>query len=144
MTKETVEFRQEQVYQLARTNARGLALGAVAYLRLHEVPVRPFWEFIGQHYTGLWPEHLAADEAAEAIALNMVSSGACLVSLIGDTTQAEIVLEDWPGAFAAEMFDLDEADADETLAVFVPIAEHMGYEFTWRRDGHRIIAVLAR
>ncbi len=140
----TVSFVPEQVSLLAQTNARGLSLGAIAYLQQLGLPVRPYFEFVGQQFTGLWPDYLAADEAAEAIALNMVSAGTRLVSLVGDSNQAEIILEGWPGFLGSDIFELADVDADQALAVFVPIAAHMGFEFTWRREGSQIIAVIAR
>ena len=143
-TTTPVTFAPEQISLLAQTNARGLSLAAIAYLQQHGLPARPYFEYVGQQFTDLWPEHLAADEAAEAIALNMVASGARLVSLSGDSTQAEIVLEGWPGFLGADLFELNAEDADQALAVFEPIAAHMGFEFTWRREGQQIIAVIAR
>lgn len=134
----------DQVSLLAQTNARGLTLGAIAYLQRQGLAVRPYFEFIGQQFTALWPDHLPADEAAEAIALNMVSAGAQLISLVGDATQAEIVLEGWPGFLGSDLFELADEDADQALAIFRPIAAHMGFEFTWRRDGQQIVAVIAR
>lgn len=139
-----VFFAPEQISQLAQTNARGVSLAAVAYLQQHGLPARPFFEFLGQQFTALWPEHLAADQAAEAIALNMVSVGARLVSLVGDSAQAEIVLEGWPGFLGSELFELADEEADQALAVFAPIAEHMGFEFNWRREGQQLIVVIAR
>ncbi len=139
----SVYFAPEQVSLLAQTNARGLSLGAIAYLQHLGLPVRPYFEFVGQQFTGLWPDHLAADEAAEAIALNMASAGAKVVSLMGDSTQAEIVLEGWPGFLGSDLFELSDMDADQALVIFEPIAAHMGFEFAWRREGSQIIVVIA-
>lgn len=139
-----VLFAPEQISLLAQTNARGVTLAAAAYLQQQGLPAQPFFEFLGRQFTAFWPEHLAADEAAEAIALNMVSVGARLVSLVGDTAQAEIVLEGWPGFLASDLFALTDEETDQALAVFGPIAEHMGFEFSWRREGQQLIAVIAR
>ena len=81
---------------------------------------------------------------ARVAALNLASSGACVVGLAGGPHRGEAILTGWPNAEALALCDLTAAEADRFLGVFRPIAAYLGLRFAARRDGERIALTFAR
>ena len=81
---------------------------------------------------------------ARAAALNVVSAGARLVSLTGGADTGEAVLADWPDREVLALLGCTVADADVFLAVFAPIAEHLGLQFSPRREGEHVHLIFTR
>jgi hypothetical protein len=118
----------------------------MAYLKERGLTVEEWVAYIGRRFAPGWEglRGQGAAAAARAAALNAVSAGGELVALSGDEARAEAIVSGWPDAALLELAGLTRDDADAFLATFVPIAEHLGLRFAWRREDDRVVLTFTR
>ena len=137
-------FTTEQILGAAQGNVNGLCLVAIAYLKEHNLSLDEFWSFVGHQFAPGWEQGASAKEVASGAVLNMVSGGCKLHSLSGDESKAEAVLGGWPSDESLTDFGLTQEEADSVWGVFGPIAESLGYEYAWHRQGDHITLTFTR
>jgi hypothetical protein len=140
------EFTNEEVLQQAKANAQALSLVTTGYFKEKGLPVDEFWSFVGEKFTLGWDplKGKGARVAMRTFALNMVSVGGTLESLSGDEAQAEAVVSGWPSPDLLQAFGGSQSDIDRMYAVFGPIAELLGLQYEWRRQGDRVTLILSQ
>jgi len=131
-------FTSEQISQQAQGNVNSLCLVMVAYLKEHDLSQDGFWSFVGRQFAPGWEQGTSAKDVALEAALNMVSGGWELRSSSGDESQAQAVLGGGLSKDSLEFFGLTQGEADSVWAVFGPIAESLGYDYEWHRQGDEI------
>ena len=147
MSDETnTTFTPEQISQQARGNVAGLSLVAIAYLKEHALPMDEYWAFAGRRFAPNWEQEqgMSAKEVAYWAAISMVSGGCNLCSLSGDEVQAKAVIEGWPPGNFLALFGLTQEEADTLFGVFENIAEHVGYDYEWHRQGNEVTMTFSR
>ena len=137
-------FTPEEISQMAQGNVDGLLLVAVAYLREHTLSTDEFWTFVGRRFAPVWEQGSTAKDVATGAALNCVSSGGELRSLSGDEAQAAAVIGAWPSEESLAFFGITQEDADSVWSVFAPIAEHLGLNYKWHRQGDEVTMTFSR
>ncbi len=139
-------FTTEQLFQHAQLNATAVMLLTIAYLQEQRLPVEQWVAFVGQRFAPGWEplREQGVRDLARTAALNVVSVGGRLVSLSGDAAQAEAVVTGWPAQELLDYVKLSQADADAFYRVFEAIAAHLGYRFTWQRDGEHVRLTFSR
>jgi hypothetical protein len=137
-------FTPEQILESAQGNVNGLCLVAIAYLKEHNLSLDEFWSFVGHRLAPSWGQGASADEVASGAALNMVSGGCKLRLLSGDESKAEAVLAEWPPEGDLTFFGLTQQEADSVWGIFGPIAESLGYEYAWHRQGDQVTMTFTR
>lgn len=140
------EFSSDDVARQAMSNAQALALVTTAYLVSNGMNVDDYWSFVGDRFAPGW-ERLQDEGAMEAMrmfALDMVSFGASLDSLSGDHQRAEAVISGWPSGHMLEAFGVGRNDSDRSFVVFDAVADFLGLDYGWRRQGERVTLTLAR
>ena len=137
-------FTPEQILQQAQENLTGVLLVVVAYLKEHALSVDEFCAFAGHRFAPGWQQGLTAKEVARAAALNMVSAGVNLRSLSGDESQAEAVLGGWPSEDNLAIYGVSQEDADSIWGPMVTIAEHLGFDYEWHRQGDEVTMTFSR
>jgi hypothetical protein len=140
------EFTNEEVLQQAKANAQALSLVTTGYFKEKGLPVDEFWSFVGEKFTLGWDplKGKGARVAMRTFALNMVSVGGTLESLSGDEARAEAVISGWPSPDLLQAFGGSQSDVDRMYAVFGPIAELLGLQYEWRRQGDRVTLILSQ
>ena len=136
-------FTPEQILQQAQGNLTGVLLVVVAYLKEHALSVDEFCAFAGHRFAPGWQQGLTAKEVARAAALHMVSAGVNLRSLSGDESQAEAVLGGWPSGDNLAFYGVSQEDADSIWGPMVTIAEHLGFDYEWHRQGDEVTMVFS-
>ncbi len=131
-------FTSEQISQHAQLNNKYLVLVAVAYLKEHARSTTEYWAFVGRRFAPGWKQGLTAKEVARGAALNAISCGGTLRFLSGDESQAEAVIAGWPSEESLAFFGLTQEEADTIWGAFGPIAESLGYDYEWRRQGDEV------
>ena len=131
-------FTPEEISEQAQGNVNGLSLVAVAYLKEHALSMEEFWAFVGGQFAPGWEQGMTAKEVARWAALNMISGGCSLRLLSGDESQAEAVIAGWPSEESLAFHGLTQEEADTLWGSFGPIAESLGYDYEWRRQGDEV------
>ena len=131
-------FTREQIEEQARGNFNVAVLGAIAYAKAQGQDSRNFATFMGKLVTPGWGTITSPREAATAVALNCASYGMSVVSVGGDDARGEAVTSDWPAQELLEFTGLSQDDADQAWSIFEPIAQSLGYTFSWRREGGQL------
>jgi hypothetical protein len=62
----------------------------------------------------------------------------------GDESRAEIVLGGWFSSEGLESFELTWDDIDGAWGVGAPIAEYLGLDYEWRREGDEVTMTFTR
>ena len=137
-------FTPEQILQQAQENLTGVLLVVVAYLKEHALSVDEFCAFAGHRFALGWQQAMTAKEVARAATLNMVSAGVNLLSLSGDESQAEAVLKGWPSEDALAFYGVSQEDADSIWGPMATIAEHLGFDYEWHRQGEEVTMTFSR
>ena len=100
--------------------------------------VDDYVRFFGRRFAPGWEELRGQPVVAVArtVALNAVSVGSTLRSLLGDEANAEVLIEGWPDEEIAGVLGLAPSDGEAMWDSFEPIMEHLGIGYSWRRaDG---------
>jgi len=137
-------FTPEQILQQAQGNLTGVLLVVVAYLKEHALSVDEFCAFAGHRFAPRWQQGLTAKEVARWAALNIVSAGGNLRSLSGDESQAEAVLGGWPSEDTLTFYGVTQEDADSIWGPMATIAEHLGFDYEWHRQGDEVTMTFSR
>jgi hypothetical protein len=146
MSDEKTIFTLEQIAEQAQGNATALTLVTIAYLRDHDLAADEYVAYVGRRFAPGWAEMQGrpAKDIAQAAALNMVSVGGTLQSLSGDDSQAQAVIRDWPSADWRTYFALDQVDIDPIWNMFRSIAESLGFQYEWTRQGDEVTMTFSR
>ena len=132
-------FTPEQISEQAQENVNYLCLAMITYLKKNAFPLDEFWAYVGHRFAPTWEPGASAKEVALGAALNMVSAGCQLHSVSGDESQATASLTGWPPEEGSlEFFELKQEEADSLWGIFDPIAESVGYNYTWDRQGDEV------
>ena len=146
MSDEKTTFTPEQITAQAQMNATAFILGTIAYLRDHDLALDEFADYIGQRFAPGWAEMQGrpVKDIAQMAALNMVSVGGALQSLSGDDSQAQAVIQGWPSADWLAFFALDQTNIAPFWNVFKIIAESLGLQCEWTRQGDEVTLTFSR
>ncbi len=133
-------FTHEEIIDHARANGTALALALIARAREHGEAPEKVARWLGGVFAPEWEQlrGQGARIAVENAALNTISLGASLQDLSGDERHGEATVADWPGEAMLSMFGLSQDEADVMFAVFEPIAEQLGLEYRWQRQGDSV------
>ena len=136
MTQE--EFTMEQICEYAKDNAEGIILATISYLNSKGVDTDEWIAHVGEKFAPGWDSMKDENvlEVGREAALNWISCGANLVSLSGDDTYAEAILE-WPSEDSVTYFGISEDDGHKINNVFIPITKYLGLNFTWKSEGNQ-------
>jgi hypothetical protein len=139
-------FTADELSQAIAGNASALPYVMVALARQFGRTPDEGAALVGRLFAPGWQEAKGrgAREIARMMALNKVSCGAEVRSLIGDDTHAEARLVGLPTEDDAAFFGLSMADVDCSYGTVVPIAESLGLAADWRRDGDEIVITVRR
>jgi hypothetical protein len=140
------EFSSEELLSQAQANATSLALAAIAYLKVRDLPTDEFFEFVGRRFVPGWEElrGRSTEDVARTAALNMVSVGGSLRSLSGDANHAEVLIEGWPASEFLSELEVTQSESDALWHIFKPIMEYLGLRYTWQRHGEAVKMTLER
>jgi hypothetical protein len=70
--------------------------------------------------------------------------GAEVRSLSGDEVQGQIVMAGWPSAESLEFYGLIREETAAVWAAPASIAEYLGLDYEWSRDGDEVTHVFSR
>ena len=142
-TEARIAFTPEQISNQSEINVNYLCHGAVAFLKENNLPMDEFWAFVGTKFTAGWKQGLPANTVAALAALNVVSGGGKLLSLVGNDAKAEAKVQ-WPHSDTLEFFNLSQEDSDTMFHIFGPIANSLGYKYEWQRHADEVTMIFSQ
>ena len=139
-TNAEAAFTEEEVVEQAKANVTGSGLALLIYAREHGESPETAARWLGAMFAPGWEEMRGkgARTVARMAALNIVSSGATLLKLDGEEDRAEATVVGWPGDDELEFFGVTLDEADAMFTVFEPIAEALGLQYRWLRQGDAV------
>jgi hypothetical protein len=137
-------FTPEQIAEQGQGNLVVVILGGIAYAKSQGRDPREFGLYVGKLVISGWASINSPREAATAVALNCASMAMSIVSIEGDDTRGELVTGDWPDPNFLQLMGLTQADADRAWSIFEPIAQSVGYTFSFQRDGAQLHFTFAK
>jgi hypothetical protein len=140
------EFSSEELLSQAQGNATALALAAIAYLKDQNLPADDFFKFVGRRFAPGWEElrGRSTEDVARTAALNMVSVGGSLRSLLGDDNHAEVLIAGWPAREFLSELEVTQSESDALWHIFEPIMEYLGIRYAWQRQDEAVKMTLER
>ena len=140
-----LQFSQEQLASQSKDNAEGWLLGTISYFASKDIGLEEWIDYVGKKFAIGWEniENKGAKNIAWWAALGWVSVGASLISFSGDAARAEAELE-FPGAEAAELWNIKAPDAHKLNRVFFPIAAQVGLKFDWQSEGQQFKIIFSK
>jgi len=139
-------FTEADITRQALVHSSALTYLMVAYARECGQSPEHVAEFAGRVFTKGWARHVDQDALGiiRSIALILVSIGGEIVSLTGDSLEAEVRASGVVTEEEASFFGITRDEADRFCNVFVPMAASLGYVFTWRRAGNDLVYTVRR
>lgn len=139
-----LSFTPDEVAAKARVNLNSIVLGSLAYARAYGRDGKHWARALGQIFAVSWDDVATPAEAINSLALNCAAMGMHVLWADGGEQRAEIVMSTWPSRGDLEYFGLTQAVADQVWTIFEPIAQFLGFTYSWRRDGDRLHFSMAR
>ena len=139
-------FTTERIAEQASGIITALNLATITYLRDHQLDVDAYWTSVGQQFAPSWAgrQGRPTKDIAQQVAFNIVSMGGTVQSLSGDDSQAEVVILNWPAEDSRTDYKLDQADIDPFWNIWQPVAEYLGHDFAWERQGDEVTLTFSR
>jgi hypothetical protein len=143
---ERVWFSDAEINQQALANASALPYLMVAFAQACGRTPEEAAAFTGRIFAPGWVRLAGQGAGAvlRAIALQLVASGGEIDQFAGNEDSAEVRVSGVPVQEEADFFGVTCSEADRFCDVFVPIAESLGFTFTWRRDGYALVLAIER
>ena len=143
---ETVTLSNAEINQQALANASALPYLMVAFARACGRSPEEAASFAGHIFAPGWVKFAGqgADTILRAITLNLVCCGGEIEDFSGDHNLAEARVSGVPVQDEAEFFGITCEEADRFSDIFGPIADSLGFDYSWHRDGPTLALALRR
>lgn len=133
-------FTNDEILEQAKGNAAAAGLALLRYAREHGETPESVARWLGTLFAPSWEDvqGQGARQAAQSAALNTVSLGATVQAFEGDESRAAVTVVGWPEHEMLEAFGLSQEDGDAMHSVFAPVADYLGLQYHWHRDGDAV------
>jgi hypothetical protein len=124
----------QQIANQSANNLNSYILLTMAYLKEKGESPSDWLHYLGRKFIETWPslKDSSLQELAEGIVLNNLSGGAKLVSLSGDDTKIEVILEQWPPQELLTFSGVSWEESQLIHEVLRPVFEQIGINYTWK------------
>jgi len=139
-------FSEEGINKRSRVIALTGYLGAIAFLKEKNIPIKEFGKFIGKKAAPSWESVKGAPARTIAMyfAWNMASYGADNFKYDGDEKEAIVEIENWPSDEVIKGWDVTLEDLDDIMEMNQPIIDYLGMSQEYKRDGKKITIKLKK
>lgn len=133
-------FTEDEILEQAKGNASAAGLALLRYAREHGETPESAARWLGTLFAPGWEEvrGQGARQAAHWAGLNTVSLGATVRAFDGDERRADVTVAGWPGDEVLGFFGVSQEEADALFSVFATVADHIGLQYRWQRDGDAV------
>jgi hypothetical protein len=141
-----MEFTPRQIASQSAANLTSYILLTMAFLKTKGESPTEWLHYLGNNFMSTWPRLAESKlpELAESIVLNNLSGGAKLVSLSGDDTQIEIILEQWPHDNLLAFSGVSWEESQLIHEVLRPVFEQINVNYLWKIKDRQVIIELSR
>jgi hypothetical protein len=138
-------FTPEQLRDQARDNAVALTLATGAFFKMQGLALEQLVDFMGTQLARGWEtmRGQGAFSTMKFVALNMVSYGAKLESLVGDEFRATATIGNWPPRQWLSYFGLNTKDVDAWSDLFKPIVTSLDLKYERSNEGEKLVYIIS-
>lgn len=140
------EVLAEDLLECLRANSIAMFLTTIRFLDERQIPAGEWIDTLGATYVRGWdldqewtPETFLGD-----ILFNLEAFGGEAVETEYSDDTARAVIDRFPDPERVEYLGLDDIDGDVIFDVIRPIAAACGLDWSWRRDGERVVVETSR
>jgi hypothetical protein len=140
------EVSAEDLLDLLQSNTLAMSLATIRFLEEHQIPVGEWVAELGATFVRGWDlsEEWTPEDLLQAVLINLASFGGEAVQAEYADDQATAVIEHFPDPDRTVDLGLDDVNGDVLLDLIRPIAAACGLDWSWRREGDRILAEISR
>jgi hypothetical protein len=140
------EVSAEDLLDLLQSNTLAMSLATIRFLEERQIPVGEWVDALGAMFVKGWDlsEEWTPEDLLQAVLVNLASFGGEAVQAEYADDQATAVIERFPDSERVADLGLDNVNGDILLDLVRPIAAACGLDWSWRRDGERIVAEISR
>lgn len=140
------EILAEDLLECLRGNSIALFLATIRFLEQREIPVGEWIDALGATYVHGWDlgQEWTPEMFLEDILFNLEAFGGEAVEAEYGDDQARAVITQFPDPERLEYLGLEGVDGDGIYDVIRPIAAACGLDWSWRRDGDRVVVETSR
>ena len=140
------EISAEELLECLRSTTLVMILGTIQFLEERRIPVDDWIVDLSTIFARGWDlnEDWSPEELLQAVLFNLAALGGETIQAQYGDDDASAVVERFPDKERVAELGLDETNGDIILNLVRPIAAACGMNWSWRRDGDRIIVELSR
>lgn len=140
------EVTAEDLLECLRSNAMALFLGTIRFLEARTILVGDWIDELGATFVLGWDLSVAwtPETFLQDILYNLAAFGGEAVQSEYGEDNASAVIEGFPNPERVEYLELNDVNGDVIFDLIRPIAAACGLDWSWRREGDRILLETAR
>jgi hypothetical protein len=140
------EVSAEDLLDLLQSNTLAMFLATIRFLEARQIPVGEWVDELGTTFVKGWDlsEEWTPEDLLQAVLVNLASFGGEAVQAEYADDHASAVIQQFPDLDRVSDLGLDNVNGDVVFDLIRPIAAACGLDWSWRRDGERIVAEIAR
>ncbi len=141
-----MEFTPDRIASQSASNLNSYILLTMAYLKEKGESPTDWLHYLGRKFLETWPslKNTGLQELAEGIVLNNLSGGAKLVSLSGDDTKIEIIIEQWPPEDLLTFAGISWEESQLIHEVLRPVFDRANINYIWKTKDRQVTIELSR
>jgi len=140
------EITADDLLDLLQSNTLAMLLATIRFLQSRGIPVGEWVDALGSTYVLGWElsEEWTPEDFLQAVLVNLAAFGGDPVQAEYGDDSASAIVERLPDPQRCEGLRLDDVNGDVLYDMIQPIAAACGLDWSWRRDGERIIVDVER
>ena len=140
------EVTAEDLLDLLQSNTLAMFLATIRFLDTRQIPVGEWVDALGATFVKGWDlsEEWTPEDLLQAVLVNLAAFGGEAVQAEYADDQASAVIEDFPDPDRIADLDLDDVNGDVVFDLIRPIAAACGLDWSWRREGERVVTEISR
>ena len=140
------EVLAEDLLECLRANSIAMFLATIRFLEERQIPVGEWIATLGATYVNGWDlsQEWTPETFLEDILYNLEAFGGEAVETEYSDDTARAVIDRFPDPERVEYLGLEDIDGELIFDVIRPIAAACGFDWSWRRDGDRVVVEVVR
>ena len=140
------EVSADDLLDLLQSNTLAMFLATIKFLDARQIPVGEWVDELGATFVKGWDlsEEWTPEDLLQAVLVNLAAFGGEAVQAEYADDQATAMIEQFPDLDRVADLGLDNVNGDVVFDLIRPIAAACGLDWTWRREGERIVAEISR
>lgn len=140
------EVSAEDLLDLLQSNTLAMLLATIRFLEERQIRAGEWVDELGATFVKGWDlsEEWTPEDLLQAVLVNLACFGGEAVQAEYADDQASAVIEQFPDPDRVADLGLDDVNGDVLFDLVRPIAAACGLDWSWRREGERVVAEISR